>query len=227
MRILIFGPNGSGKGTQSSRLIKRYDLAHVESGGIFRENIKNGSELGKKALTFIERGDLVPDDITIPMIIERLGRDDCRSGWILDGFPRNPEQAIALVEALEQEGAPLDAVIVIETTREVAKKRLMGRRTCPNGHPNNTAIKAIRPAQRDGKHYCWKCGAELTVRKDDVDEAAIDKRLDIYFDTTQGTLASVAEMERWAAPRTGVKILKINGEADIETVSQSIFTLLG
>jgi len=223
MRILVFGPNGSGKGTQSARLIKRYGLAHVESGGIFRENIKGGTALGKKALTYIERGDLVPDDITIPMIIERLGRDDCREGWILDGFPRNPDQATALVEALEREGAPLNAVIVIELDREIAKKRLMGRRTCPNGHPNNLAIQAIQPKTRDGVHFCWKCDAELTVRKDDVDEAAIDKRLDIYFDEKEGTLAAVAEMARWSEARPDAKLIRVDGAGDIETVSAAIF----
>jgi adenylate kinase len=175
MRILIFGPNGSGKGTQSARLIKNFGLAHVESGGIFRENIKGGTELGKEAKAYIDRGELVPDSITIPMIIDRLGRDDCAEGWILDGFPRNPDQATALIEAREKENTPLDAVIVIELARATAKSRLMGRRTCPNGHPNNTAIPAIAPIMVDGQLVCWKCGAVVTVRKDDVDEAAIDQ----------------------------------------------------
>ena len=102
MRILIFGPNGSGKGTQSSRLLKHYGLAHVESGGIFRENIKGGTDLGKEAKAYIDRGELVPDSITIPMILDRLGRDDCNGGWILDGFPRNPDQAKALLDGLEK-----------------------------------------------------------------------------------------------------------------------------
>ena len=130
MRILIFGPNGSGKGTQSARLLKRYDLAHVESGGIFRTNIKGGTELGKKAKSFIDKGELVPDSITIPMVLDRLAKDDCQKGWVLDGFPRTPDQARALIEGLERANTPMDAVIVIEVARETAKNRLMARRTC-------------------------------------------------------------------------------------------------
>ncbi len=227
MRILIFGPNGSGKGTQSSRLVKKYGLAHVESGGIFRENIKGGTELGKQAKTFIDEGELVPDSITIPMILDRLGRDDCSGGWILDGFPRNPSQAQALIEGLVKAGTPLDAVIVIEVARETAKARLMGRRNDPNGHPNNTAIPAIRPVERGGKLYCWKCDAELSVRGDDIDEKAIDIRLDIYFDDEKGTLASVKTVEDWAESCREVRVIKVDGEGEIESIFKEILARLG
>ena len=222
MRVLIFGPNGSGKGTQSAILVKTYSLAHVESGGIFRENIKGGTELGKEAKAYIDRGELVPDSITIPMILDRLSRPDCESGWILDGFPRNPAQAKALTESLEAKDMPLDAVLVIELARDIAKQRLMGRRSCPAGHPNNTAIEAIRPNGEGDDLFCWKCGAKLSVRKDDVDEAAIDQRLDIYFDEADGTLGSVHEMARWAEANPNAKFIRVDGESAIDVVRDAI-----
>ena len=103
MNILIFGPNGSGKGTQGAIVQKKYNVPHIETGVIFRDNIKKGTELGKKAKAFIDRGDLVPDDITIPMILDRLKEPDCKSGWLLDGFPRNLAQAEALWKALQKQ----------------------------------------------------------------------------------------------------------------------------
>lgn len=221
MRILIFGPNGSGKGTQSSRLLKHYGLAHVESGGIFRENIKGGTDLGKEAKAYIDRGELVPDSITIPMILDRLGRDDCNEGWILDGFPRNPDQAKALIAGLEEASTPLDAIIVIEVARETAKARLMGRRSCPEGHPNNVAIPAIASKEENGKLVCWKCGSEVSCRSDDVDEKAIDIRLNIYFDEENGTLGSVAAVEAWAN-KNNAKLIRVNGEGEIEAITEEL-----
>ncbi len=223
MRILIFGPNGSGKGTQSANLVKKYDLAHVESGGIFRENIGGGTPLGKEAKAYIDRGDLVPDSITIPMILDRLSRPDCQGGWILDGFPRNPAQAEALIESLEAKNMPLDVVIVIELAREVCKERLLGRRSCPNGHPNNLAIEVIKPKGSGDQLTCWKCDADLTARKDDVDAEAIDKRLDIYFDGENGTLGSVDVMEKWVAQRDGARFVRVNGAGSIEEVREHMF----
>ena len=113
MNILFFGPNGSGKGTQGSILKGKYNTAHIESGAIFRDNIKGGTELGAQAKAYIDKGDLVPDEITIPMILDRLQQDDCKDGWLLDGFPRNKNQAIKLDEALKAAGMKLDIVIEI------------------------------------------------------------------------------------------------------------------
>jgi len=224
MRILFFGPNGSGKGTQSAFLVKKYHLAHIESGGIFRTNIKGGTDLGKQALAYINKGQLVPDSITIPMIIDRLAQDDCAKGWILDGFPRNPAQGSALVEALDAANTPLDVVIVIELSREISKARLMGRRSCPNGHPNNTAIPAIAPKADDDQLLCWKCDAEVSVRADDVDEEAIDQRHDIYYDQTAGTLASVAVLEKWAADVDDVRVIHIDGDGDIASIREAVLS---
>ena len=129
MNILIFGPNGSGKGTLGAKIKEKYPVAHIESGAIFRENIKGGTELGKAAKAYIDKGDLVPDDITIPMILDRLQKDDCKKGWLLDGFPRNKVQAQKLDEALKAKGIKLDYVVEILLDRQTAKNRIMGRST--------------------------------------------------------------------------------------------------
>ena len=127
MNIIFFGPNGSGKGTQGSILKDKYNIAHIESGAIFRENIKGGTELGKQAKAFIDKGDLVPDDITIPMVLDRLKQDDCKNGWLLDGFPRNKVQAEKLDASLKEAGMKLDYVIEMLLDRQIAKNRIMGR----------------------------------------------------------------------------------------------------
>lgn len=193
MNILIFGPNGSGKGTQGAIVQKMYNVTHVESGGLFRDNIKGGTELGKKAKEYIDRGDLVPDSITIPMILDRLKREDCKNGWLLDGFPRTPEQAEALKVSLDAEGIAIDYVIEISLDREIAKKRIMGRRLCEhdNNHPNNIFIDAIKPKEQDGGFVCRVCGGALSTRADDQDENAINKRHEIYYDSEKGTIAAV------------------------------------
>ncbi|MCB1043904.1 MAG: nucleoside monophosphate kinase [Acidobacteria bacterium] len=227
MRILIFGPNGSGKGTQSAILVKKTGLTHIESGGIFREHAKKGTELGKKAKTYTDQGQLVPDEITIPMIVDRLSRSDCANGWILDGFPRNPSQAMALIQALEQGQTPLDVVIEIRLAREVAKARLMGRATCPNGHPNNTAIPAIAPIKSGNQLICAKCQQPVTVRQDDIDEQAIDVRLNIYFDEQNGTVSAIRAVESWAANRPDVNVIHVDGEGDIQAISETIAAALG
>lgn len=219
MRILIFGPNGSGKGTQSAFLVKHFSLAHVESGGIFRQNIQGGTALGIEARKYIDRGELVPDEITIPMVLDRLAQEDCKAGFILDGFPRTPNQAESLVKGLDAAATPLDAVLIIEVSRATARARLLGRRTCPAGHPNNTAISAIAPRPEGDGYSCWKCGSPTTVRKDDIDEAAIDQRLDIYF---SDTLASIETVRQWAANKPQVRVRAINGEGEIEDIREEI-----
>jgi adenylate kinase len=224
MNILIFGPNGSGKGTQGARVQQKFGMPHIESGVIFRENISKGTELGAKAKAFIDRGDLVPDDITIPMILDRLREDDCADGWLLDGFPRNPAQAESLDKALQAAGMKLDCVIEIVLDREVAKLRIMGRRLCvnDNNHPNHIAFEAIKPIERDGKMVCRVCGGDLKVRPDDQDEGAINKRHDIYYDETEGTLAAVHYFKR----NPDLKVLSVDGTPSIEAVSESIMSRL-
>lgn len=228
MNILIFGPNGSGKGTQGAIVQKKYDIAHIESGVIFRENIKGETELGKKAKDYIDRGELVPDDITIPMILERLKQDDCKSGWLLDGFPRNPEQGVALKKALDKEDIKLDYIIEIILDRETAKNRIMGRRLCvnDNNHPNNIYIDAIKPDDKDGEYICRVCGGSLSARADDQDEEAINKRHGIYYDEQKGTLASANYFKELASEGDSIKIVELDGRPGVQEVSEELMAKL-
>jgi adenylate kinase len=229
MNILLFGPNGSGKGTQGAVLQRQFKVAHVESGVIFRENISRGTELGKKAKQYIDRGELVPDDITIPMILDRLKEPDCANGWLLDGFPRNFNQAKQLDEALGKAGLQLDYVIEIVLDREIAKNRIMGRRLCvhDNNHPNNVFIEAIRPSQIGSKIVCRVCGGELKTRSDDQDETAIDKRHSIYYNAGDGTLAAVQYFrEKAGKPGASLKIIRLDGRPGVKEVSAELTSKL-
>ncbi|MHB8828045.1 MAG: adenylate kinase [Syntrophales bacterium] len=223
MNMLIFGPNGSGKGTQGALIKKKFNVLHIETGVIFRENIKKNTDLGNRAKVFIDRGELVPDEITVPMILNRLQENDCENGWLLDGFPRSLAQAEALARALNEAGIKLNYVIEIVLAREIAKKRIMGRRICAvdNNHPNNIFIDAIKPLQKDGKLYCRVCGSDqLGVRADDQDETAIDKRHNIYYDRKTGTLAAVDYFCGLANP------IEVDGEPGVEEVSKSLLARL-
>ena len=224
MNILMFGPNGSGKGTQGAIVKDKYNLPHIESGAIFRENIGKGTELGAKAKEYIDRGDLVPDDITIPMILNRLKQDDCKNGWLLDGFPRNKNQAIKLDEALKAAGLDLNVVIEVLLDRQIAKNRIMGRRLCvnDNNHPNNIYIDAIKP---DGDK-CRVCGGDLTERADDQDEEAINKRHDIYYDTESGTLASAYYFKSLATRDDTIRYITLNGEPSVKEVTEELVSKL-
>lgn len=228
MNILIFGPNGSGKGTQGAIVQRMYNVTHVESGGLFRDNIKGGTELGKKAKEFIDRGDLVPDSITIPMILDRLKKDDCKTGWLLDGFPRNPEQAEALKKSLDAESIKLDYVIEISLDRETAKKRIMGRRLCEkdNNHPNNVFIDAIKPQESNGEFICRVCGGKLSTRADDQDENAINKRHEIYYDDSNGTMAAVKFFQGISGNNSGTKFIELDGTPSVVEVSDTLKKLL-
>jgi len=224
MNILFFGPNGSGKGTQGAILKDKYNKPHIESGAIFRDNISKGSELGTQAKEYIDRGDLVPDEITIPMILDRLKQDDCQSGWLLDGFPRNKNQAIKLDEALKEAGLSLDIVVEILLDREIAKNRIMGRRLCvnDNNHPNNIYIDAIKP---DGDK-CRVCGGDLKTRDDDQDGDAINKRHAIYYDSETGTLASAYYFKDLAAKEERIKYITLDGEPSVKEVTTELVSKL-
>jgi adenylate kinase len=224
MNILFFGPNGSGKGTQGAILKDKYNTPHIESGAIFRDNIGKGTKLGAKAKEYIDRGDLVPDEITIPMILDRLKQDDCRDGWLLDGFPRNKNQAIKLDEALKAADMSLDIVVEILLDREIAKNRIMGRRLCvnDNNHPNNIYIDAIKP---DGDK-CRVCGGNLKTRDDDQDEAAIGKRHDIYYNTVDGTLASAYYFKNLAAQQGTMKYITLDGKPSVKDVTAELVSKL-
>ena len=224
MNILFFGPNGSGKGTQGAILKDKYNTPHIESGAIFRENISKGTELGQQAKEYIDRGDLVPDEITIPMILDRLQQDDCKSAWLLDGFPRNKNQAIKLDESLKAANMGLDIVIEIILDREIAKNRIMGRRLCvnDNNHPNNIYIDAIKP---DGDQ-CRVCGGDLKTRDDDQDDTAIDKRHSIYYDTDTGTVASAYYFKDLAAKEGSIKYITLDGSPGVQDVTAELVSKL-
>jgi adenylate kinase len=226
MNILFFGPNGSGKGTQGAIVKEKYKIPHIETGVIFRENISGGTDLGKEAKGYIDRGELVPDSITIPMILKRLKEADCSNGWLLDGFPRNLTQAEELEKALQTEGIDLDIVIEIVLDRQIAKNRIMGRRLCvnDNNHPNNIFIDAIKP---DGDK-CRVCGGDLKSRSDDQDEEAIDKRHNIYYDTGMGTMAAINYYKDLSAKRSGKpKIIEVDGGPGVKEVSEDLMSKLG
>ena len=224
MNILFFGPNGSGKGTQGSILKEKYNLPHIESGAIFRENIKGGTELGKKAKNFIDAGDLVPDDITIPMILDRLQQEDCAKGWLLDGFPRNKVQAEKLDESLKSAGMELNYVVEIVLDREIAKLRITGRRLCENdpNHPNNIGIEATKP----NGDTCRVCGGTLSSRADDQDDAAIDKRHAIYYNDDDGTLAAAYYFKAVAEKNGATKYITLAGENDMKAVTEELVSKL-
>ncbi len=224
MNILFFGPNGSGKGTQGAILKGKYNIPHIESGAIFRENISNGTELGAKAKAYIDKGDLVPDEITIPMILDRLKREDCKNGWLLDGFPRNKNQAVKLDESLKSAGLGLDIVVEIILDRQIAKNRIMGRRLCENdnNHPNNIFIDAIKP----DNDKCRVCGGNLKTRSDDQDEEAINKRHDIYYNTEDGTLAAAYYFKDLAEKSGALKYITLDGTPSVKDVTEELISKL-
>lgn len=219
MNILIFGPNGSGKGAQSSLIASEYGISHIESGDLFRNQIQGNTSLGMKAKEYIDRGDLVPDEITIPMVLNEL-KNYQSTGWLLDGFPRNLNQAETLFTTLCANGITLDYVIELNLEREIARKRIQGRRICENfpNHPNNLNTKSIEPI--NGK--CRVCGGNLKVRADDQDEQAINKRHNIYYDVVTGTLAAAKYLKSQAS----LKYIEVNADREIEEISTEILMVL-
>lgn len=180
MKIIMLGAPGAGKGSQASRIAKEYQLPHISTGDIFRANLKEETELGKRAKSFMDKGELVPDDITIAMLLERIHKEDCKNGYILDGFPRTIPQAEALKEALAKKDEKIDLALDVEASDELIIKRMAGRRTCP-------ACGAIYhivtlPPKTEG--ICDRCGADLIQRKDDNEET-VKNRLKIYHEVTE------------------------------------------
>ena len=226
MNILFFGPNGSGKGTQGAIVKSKYGIPHIETGVIFRDNISRGTALGKEAKGYIDRGELVPDSITIPMILDRLKEADCKKGWLLDGFPRNLTQAQELDKALQKAGIRIDIVIEIVLDRKIAKNRIMGRRLCvkDNNHPNNIFIDAIKPKGDN----CRVCGGDLKTRSDDQDGGAIDKRHNIYYDTKTGTMAAINYFKALSGKNKGVpRVIELDGKPGVKEVSGDLLGKLG
>ncbi len=210
--IVILGPPGVGKGTQAKILSERTGLAHISSGELFRENIKNQTELGRLAQTYMTRGELVPDDVTIGMIRERLGRPDCEIGAILDGFPRTPAQADELDGMLAEFNGKVDVVPFIVGNDEVLVDRLGSRWTCrANGHIFN---QKFSPPKETGK--CDFDGSELYQRDDDKPET-VKRRIQVYLEQTAQLISYYREHG---------KLIEIDGMQTIEQVTQTMVVAL-
>lgn len=210
--IVMLGPPGVGKGTQAKILAERTGLAHISSGDLFRENLKNQTELGKLAQTYMNKGELVPDDVTIAMIRERLSRPDCRAGAILDGFPRTPAQAEALEAMLKELQGQVDAVPFITAPGDVLVERLGGRWTCrANGHIFN---ETSNPPKEPG--ICDFDGSELYQREDDKADT-VKRRIQVYMDQTAPLISYYREHR---------KLIEIDGIQPIEQVTQSMVEAL-
>jgi adenylate kinase len=191
MHIILLGPPGAGKGTQAARLAEATGLVHVATGDMFRENVRGGTDLGLLAKSYMDRGELVPDAVTIAMLRERLDRPDAAAGSLLDGFPRTTEQARALDDALAERGQAVDAALLIDVPPDEVRARLGGRWTCPADgavyHETNNPPAAAG--------VCDRCAAALTQRDDDT-PAAIDRRLDVYERQTAPLIAFYAAAGR-------------------------------
>ncbi|MGQ9493904.1 MAG: adenylate kinase [Anaerolineae bacterium] len=212
MFVVLLGPPGVGKGTQAEMLEKELGLPHISSGDLFREAIKNKTALGKKAQRYIDQGKLVPDKITIAMVVERLNQPDCAKGAILDGFPRTIGQAKALDKALAQRNAALTLVFYINGSIDTLMQRVSGRRTCRNCQAVYHIL--FNPPKEPGK--CDLCGGELYQREDDSDETQ-SKRIEVYLEQT----APLVEHYR----KRGL-LMEINGEQDIQGIQAELLAAL-
>lgn len=182
MNIIMLGAQGTGKGTVAGILSGELGIPQVSTGDIFRKNIKEETELGIKANEYIKNGNLVPDEITVPMVASRLEEDDAKNGVILDGFPRTIAQAEKLDEMLSKKGNKIDLVINLTTPREEIIERILTRRVCSNQACKATYNIVMNPPKQEG--ICDKCGAKLVQREDDTSEEAIRRRLAIYDEQT-------------------------------------------
>lgn len=213
MRLILLGPPGAGKGTQASGIINKYNIPHISTGDIFRKNIKEGTPLGKKAKEYMDQGLLVPDELTVNLVKDRLTQDDCKEGFLLDGFPRTVAQAEALDVELNNLGWSLDKVINIVVPKDALVERAVGRRICKDC--GATYHIKFNPPTIPGK--CDVCGGELYQRDDDNEET-VSKRIEVYQDQTS-PLINYYEDKKILA--------NIDGQQDIDKVFDDIVEVLG
>lgn len=180
MKIIMLGAPGAGKGTQAKKIAAKYDIPHISTGDIFRANIKNGTELGNKAKTYMDQGLLVPDELVVDLVVDRVQQDDCKNGYVLDGFPRTIPQAEALDKALAALGDKVDYAIDVNVPDENIVNRMGGRRACLNCGATYHIV--FNPTKVEGK--CDACGADTVLRDDDKPET-VQKRLAVYHEQTQ------------------------------------------
>lgn len=212
MKIVMLGAPGAGKGTQAKMIAARYNIPHISTGDIFRANIKNGTELGKKAKSFMDQGLLVPDELTLELIMDRFTADDCINGYVLDGFPRTIAQAEALTASLAAKGEKMDYAIDVNVPDEKIVTRMGGRRACVAC--GGTFHIKYNPPKTEG--VCDLCGGNLTIRDDDMPET-VQKRLNVYHEQTQPLIEYY----------TNEGILKtVDGTQDVNKVFDDILEIL-
>jgi adenylate kinase len=209
LNIVLMGLPGAGKGTQADRIIEAFHIPHISTGDMFRAAVKEGTPLGLEAKSYMDEGQLVPDRVTIGIVRERLGKDDCAEGFMLDGFPRTVPQAEALDESLTEMGKTLDHVISIEVEEEELLKRLTGRRICRDC--GATYHVTFAPPQQEG--VCDRCGGSLYQREDDREET-VAKRLQVNLEQTRALLDYYKDKGN---------LRRINGQQSIERVTQDIW----
>lgn len=213
MKIIMLGAPGAGKGTQAKMIADKYQVPHISTGDIFRANIKNGTELGKEAKKYMDQGLLVPDELTVKLLLDRVANPDCANGYVLDGFPRTIPQAEVLDDALTELGDKIDYAINVDVPDENIVKRMSGRRACL-ACGATYHIEHI-PPKAEG--ICDKCGQELVLREDDKPETVM-KRLNVYHDQTQPLIDFY----------TAKGILKsVDGTVDMMDVFAAIVAILG
>lgn len=213
MKLIMLGAPGAGKGTQAKKIAEKYGIPHISTGDIFRANIKNGTELGNKAKSYMAQGLLVPDELTCDLVVDRIQQEDCSNGYVLDGFPRTIPQAEALKAALEKLGTTIDYAINVEVPDENIVTRMGGRRAClACGSTYHIVYNA--PKVED---VCDVCGAKLVLRDDDKPET-VQKRLTVYHEQTQPLIDFYG--------KEGV-LVEVDGTQNLEDVFQAITKILG
>lgn len=212
MKIVMLGAPGAGKGTQAIKIADKYDIPHISTGNIFRANIKGGTELGQKAKSYIDKGELVPDEVTIGMLLDRIAQDDCKNGYVLDGFPRTIPQAESLTEALKSQGDRIDFALNIDVPDEAIIKRMSGRRACPKCGATYHIVYAAPKTE----NICDKCGTELIIRSDDKPETVKD-RLNVYHQQTEPLIAYY---------KTAGVLREVDGTQELPKVFEDVVAIL-
>lgn len=213
MKIVMLGAPGAGKGTQAKMIAERYQIPHISTGDIFRMNIKNGTELGKEAKTYMDAGKLVPDELTVKILLDRVSNEDCKNGYVLDGFPRTIPQAEVLTDALNKLNDKIDFAINVDVPDENIVNRMGGRRSCPSCGQVYHIVHM--PPKQEG--VCDKCGAALVQREDDKPET-VSQRLTVYHDQTQPLIEYYE--------KAGV-LKNVDGTKDQKEVFEAITEILG
>lgn len=213
MKIIMLGAPGAGKGTQAKKIADKYQIPHISTGDIFRANIKNGTELGQKAKAYMDQGLLVPDDLTLDLIMDRFQEPDCANGYVLDGFPRTIPQAEALTKALSDKGESIDYAINVEVPDDNIITRMSGRRACLACGATYHIVH--NPARVED--VCDRCGEKLVLRDDDKPET-VKKRLDVYHSQTQPLIDYYTKEG---------KLAEVDGTQEMEDVFAAIVKILG